>query len=81
MAMSRAVARFEFTRWVTRFSRFSFALAMASCMADFVQQPVLDEPLRKTAQGHATGAADRRYCVVIHGLTSNSRIKTRVYYP
>ena len=67
--MSRAVAKFEVTRWVTRLRRFSFALAMASCMVASLHQPVLDEPLRETAEGHATGAAGGRYCVVIHGLT------------
>jgi hypothetical protein len=32
MAMSRAVARFEATMWVTRLMRFSLARTMASCM-------------------------------------------------
>ena len=79
MAMSRAVARFELTRCVTKLRRFSFALATASCMADFVQQPVLDETLGQAAQGHASGAADRRYRVIIHGLKSNSRTSHGYY--
>ena len=36
-----------------------------------VQQTVLHQSLGKAAQGHATGAANRRNCVVIHGLTVN----------
>ena len=39
MAISRAVARFVATRWVTRLTRFSFALAMASCMAGSSSSP------------------------------------------
>ncbi len=36
-----------------------------------IQQAVLDQSLGKAAQCHPTGAANRRYCVVIHGLTVN----------
>ena len=46
----------------------------------FVQQPVLDQALRKAAQCHATGAANRRYCVIIHGLTVNPMPLLLVYY-
>jgi hypothetical protein len=35
------------------------------------EKAVLDEALRKAAECHATGAANGRYCVVIHGLKVN----------
>jgi hypothetical protein len=66
MAISRAVARLAVTRWVTRLTRFSLRLGNGVLHGLLVQQPVLDEALRKTAQGHATGAANCRYCVIIH---------------
>ena len=46
----------------------------------FVQQPVLDKALREAAQGHAAGAANCRYCVIIHGLTVNPTPLLPVYY-
>ena len=39
MAMSRALARFEETRWVTKPRRFSFDFVIASCMADSSNNP------------------------------------------
>ena len=45
-----------------------------------VQQAILNQALREAAQGHATRAANCRYCVVIHGLTVNPRPSLPAYY-
>ncbi len=53
------------------------AAALFLCLGDgvlhgvLIQQAVLHQSLGKTAQCHTTGAPNRRYCVVIHGLTLN----------
>jgi hypothetical protein len=40
----------------------------------------LDQPLRQAPQGNATGAANCRYCVIIHGLTLNPTPLLLSYY-
>ncbi len=46
----------------------------------FVQQSVLDQALRKAAQGCPAGAPNRRYCVIIHGLRLNPTPLLVAYY-
>ena len=46
----------------------------------FVQQAILDQALRKAAQGRPAGAANCRYCVIIHGLNVNPTPLLPAYY-
>ncbi len=68
MAISRAVARFDRHQVGDQTDALFLGLGNSILHGGLVQQAVLDQPLGEAAQGDSTGAADRRYCVIIHGL-------------